>query len=321
MRACPLVIFREICAVTFEKRVFPSAAMAAWLLCSGVGASAAPLDFIFGKKAADAEAAQPDPKQRLWRLAEFTRVELVPREQDAAANQHPAQWTADMLRRQLALVRIDHRNETQPLFGDDELSELAGALSQALALAGPADDVLLLSTNRRGGGVFVAPFGVTARLFVQDGSLQLIVNDTRLDFVDAYRGTHVAPSFMFGSRAKASKAVLRSASGASRRADWLSLPAGLPAAATPVAPAAAAVAPAGPAVAVAPATAAGPVAAQSLAPSPAAAPAAASTARPREPASADAIEQRLITLKRLLDRGLISEAEYQQMRRDVLQSL
>jgi hypothetical protein len=50
------------------------------------------------------------------------------------------------------------------------------------------------------------------------------------------------------------------------------------------------------------------------APAPAPAPRAA-------PASADEIEQRLLTLKRLRERGLISEEEYQQKRREILQAL
>ena len=44
-------------------------------------------------------------------------------------------------------------------------------------------------------------------------------------------------------------------------------------------------------------------------------------ARPRDPGFADEIEQRLLTLKRLRERGLISEEEYQQKRRDILQLL
>ena len=48
---------------------------------------------------------------------------------------------------------------------------------------------------------------------------------------------------------------------------------------------------------------------------------AAAPARPAAPASADEIEQRLLTLKRLRERNLISEEEYQQKRREILQAL
>jgi len=44
--------------------------------------------------------------------------------------------------------------------------------------------------------------------------------------------------------------------------------------------------------------------------------------RPASPAAiGDDIEQRLLLLKRLRDKGLISEEEYQHKRRDVLQKL
>jgi hypothetical protein len=65
-------------------------------------------------------------------------------------------------------------------------------------------------------------------------------------------------------------------------------------------------------------------------PTPAAAPAAAAATpvqpaaapgRARDPAFYDEQEQRLRTLKRLRDNNLISEDEYQQKRREVLQQL
>ena len=306
-----------------ETRWLPSAVVLGALLCASVPASSAPLDFIFGKKAADTAAGPLDPKQRVWRLGEFTYVQLVPREKDAADNQHPAQWAPESLRQQLALVRTELRKDGQALFDDEELGALVLPLSQALSLAGPGDDVLLLSTHRRGSGIFVAPFGITARLFVQDGALQLIVHDARLDFVDAAIGTRVTPSFTFGSRAKAGVAALQSASAVSRRADWLSIPAGLPAgpAPAPTIPATASALPPPAMAPAAPQSVAGPGVTVKPNPSPAVVVTPAQGVRPREPASADEIEQRLVTLKRLLDRQLISPEEYQRMRKDVLQLL
>ena len=298
--------------MTIQRPWLPSALLFGWLLFASVPAHAAVLDFLFGKKAEEAESTQLDPKQRNWRLGEFTTVELAPREPDAASNQHPAQWSADALRQRLALVHVDLRGVSQPLFAPDELGALVVPLSQALALAKPDDDVLLLSTHRRGSGILIAPFGITARLFVQDGNLQFIVHDARLDFVDTYIGTRVSPRFTFGSRVKAGNVALQSVSATSRRADWLSIPAGAPAAAAALAPPAAASippasVPAAPPVAVKPASS----------PQAAAAP----VVRPRDPGFAEEIEQRLLTLKRLLDKRLISEEEYQQKRKEVLQLL
>ena len=298
--------------MTIEKPWLPCALLFSWLLFASVPAHAAVLDFLFGKKAGEADSTQLDPKQRSWRLGEFTTVELVPREPDAASNQHPAQWSVDALRQQLALVHVDLRGVSQPLFAADELGALVQPLVHALALAKPDDDVLLLSTHRRGNGILIAPFGITARLFVQDGGLQLIVHDARLDFVDTYIGTRIGPRFTFGSRVKAGNVALQSVSATSRRADWLSIPAGVPAAAA--APAAATAA----SIPPAPALLAPPVAAKpASSPQSTAAPA----VRPRDPGFAEEIEQRLLTLKRLLDKRLISEEEYQQKRKEVLQLL
>jgi hypothetical protein len=68
------------------------------------------------------------------------------------------------------------------------------------------------------------------------------------------------------------------------------------------------------------AAAAAPVPADATKPRPATA-APAATPRLRDPGFAEEVEQRLLTLKRLFDRGLISEAEYQQKRKEVLQLL
>ncbi len=250
--------------------------------------------------------AAPEPTRRSWPIGQFTSVDLVAREPDGLDNQHPADWPPELLRRQLGAVRTNTVDGPAALFSADELDALVVPLSQALALAKPKDDVLLLSTSRRGGAFFIAPSGVTARLFVLDGALQLIVHDARLDFYNTYVGSRIEPTFKFGSRSKAGNAVLQSPAAMSRRGDWLAISPTGAAAAVPVAPTVPAAAPA--------AEAAKPR------PPPATAPAAAPP-RPRDPGFAEDVEQRLLVLKRLFDRGLITEAEYQQKRKDVLQSL
>ena len=211
-----------------------AAALCLSLAGLGMPAQAAVFDFLFGKKEAEAVS----PAQRNWSLGQFTAIELVARELDAPVNQHPADWPAGKVRQQLASVSAMVDGVLQPLFFETELDTLAGPVSQALSVAGPNDDLLLLSTHRRGGGIFVPPSAVTARLFVQDGRLQLIVRDARLDFYNQYLGSRAAPTFSYGTRATAGTAVLRSEAAASRRADWLSISAEVSAAA-PSLPAAA----------------------------------------------------------------------------------
>ena len=277
--------------------------------------------------------------ERNWSLGQFTSIELVPREPGASDNQHPAAWSAELLRRQLGGVRAIVDGKSEPLFHPDELDALAEPLSQALAAARPEDDVLLLSTHRRGGPFFISPMGLTARLFAQNGTLQLIVHDARLDYYNRYLGSKVMPTFTFGSRDKPGGAVLVGATAANQRKDWVSISAVAPAAigSPNPAPAPAPVSAAGPAAAPAAPTAApvqpsavgnpGPLVAPLTPPRdsarPAAAPPAAATRvpRPRDAGFAEEVEQRLLTLKRLFDKGLITEAEYQQKRKEVLQLL
>lgn len=151
--------------------------------------------------------------------------------------------------------------------------------------------------------MFLAPTAVTARLFVQGGQLQLIVRDARFEFYDTYRGTHQPPRFDFGSRTANGSASLRSAGATNRRADWLSIP---------LVPVSVQAAPANPAMPAAAPAAVAPT------PSPAAAPV---VRKPLDAAGAEDIERRLETLKRLRDKGLITEEEYQHKRKEILQLL
>lgn len=244
--------------------------------------------------------------QRSWRIAQFTTVKLVDKEPHAANNLHPAAVDAAALRTQLGAIQVAVRDGIEPLLVDEELAEIIPVVVRALSLAKPGDDVLLLSHARRGGRMAV-PTAVTARLFVNAEGFNVVVNDARLSFIGDYVNTHVEPKFVYGSRTHPSAASLKSASAVSKRGDWVVIP-------------------------VASLVAAGPALAQPARPAPvavAATPApvgvVATPAVPAAPGSpaavGDEIEQRLVTLKRLRDKNLISEEEYQQKRKEILQRL
>lgn len=283
------------------RSILPVAVLAASTLMTAP-ASAGLLDGLLGGSKAEPDRA--DSRRRLWPIRDFSSVQLVARESNSAPNQHPAKLNPETLRRQLATVRFASGNATRPLFTADETEDLVDPLVQAFANAGPGDDVLLLSSARRSDAILMRPMAVTARLFVQGGQLQMIVHDARFDFYNDYVGSKKDPVFTYGSRTGAAAVTLSADAAASVRGDWLVLPltapavnaATLPPAAAPAAPATA------PAAPVAPAAAATPL-------------------RPRDPGFADEVEQRLVTLKRLRDKGLISEEEYQQKRREILQAL
>jgi Short C-terminal domain len=284
-------------------------------LCSPP-ARAGLLDGLFGTSAAPATA---EPGRREWTLRDFTSVRLVPREAGASPNEHPQQVNPDGLRQALAQVQVNLPGGAEPLFAGDELADLVEPLAQALAAARPQDDLLLLSSSRRGKGLFVPPMAITARLFFQGGALNLVVADARRDFYNQYIGSRQAPEFTYGSRAQAGRALLRSSLGSSPRADWLVLPSGATAAVAAPPPPPIVAAPTVPGVA-APAAPPPPAAAAPRPASPAVA-AAAAAPRAREILSGDEAESRLTTLKRLRERGLITEDEYQQKRKDILSQL
>ena len=287
------------------------AALACCALLAATPAQAGVMDKLFGADTSSAPSTPTPPAtrgQRSWPIRDFTRVELVPREAGAPDNQQPAQLSTEALRQQLAQIEFTGPNGRLPLFTADEIGDLATPLVQALGNAGPGDDVLLLSSYRREGGILVAPKAVTARIFVQGGSLQIIVNEARHDFYDLYRGTDVRPKFTYGSRTTQGVAVLHSTGATNRRPDWISIPL------QPEGSAAASVAPA---AAPPPSLQATPTAAQRTAPVgalPAPRPAVA-------PARADDFERRLETLQRLHEKHLITEDEYQQKRKEILQQL
>ncbi len=231
-----------------------------------------------------APAVAADAPRRVWQIGEFTSVQRVPREAGSEPNQHPRVLAPEQLRSLLASVRVLIKGKAQPLFVSDEIGDLIEPLAQALAAADPGDDLLLLSATRRGDNVLAPATGLTARLFVQADQLHLIVHDARLEFMGAWIGTRIPHKFSYGTRSQASDVVLQSATGQTRRSDWQALPLGAASAASGSAPAA----PAAPA---------------------------------RDNGFYQEQEQRLRGLKRLLEQGLVSEAEYQQKRREILQTL
>ncbi len=245
-----------------------------------------------------ARAAAPDRTQ--WKLANFTWVNRVPAEPGALANAHPATLSDETITTALSPVLATVEGQSVPLFTKDELAGLTKALREAFALAKPGEDLVLLSSNRRGGLFMEVAQGLTARLFVREGALNLIVHDARLPFLDRYYADNTLPKFDYGSRRTASTESLQAPGATNHRKDWLALP--LTAAPVP-APVLAAVI-----TAVAP-----PAAVPAPAPAP--------PAVVRDAAFYEAQAQRLKALKKLRDENLLTEAEYQEKREVILKTL
>ncbi len=283
--------------------------MAAGLLATSAClamAAPGPMDFLYTSGSpprADTAGAQP----RVWKVAEFSALRLVAAEPGSVPGDHPVTLNAQRWRSLLAQVELLGEGDRRtPLFSADELAELAPLLARAMAQAGPGDDLLLLSTSRRG-NLLSTPLSVTARLFVQAGQLNLIVHEARRDAYSEFRAVRLLPVFEFGSRSRASATRLVAETPAqARRPDWITWPLQAGAAVDP---------PAAPSAAAAPVVGSAPAVAASGA-APAKAP-----PRSRDAAFYAEQEERLRGLQRLRDAGLLSEEEYQQRRRVILDSL
>jgi hypothetical protein len=252
----------------------------------------------------------------------YDRVRIEQSEPGApAAYAHPvASVGTEQLRAALAaLRRTDSRNAE--LFNDDELASIVPPLVQALAEVTPQQEVTFAVAGRHGAlGPLVERSVTTGRMFHSADGLELIVGLAHRPFEGQFLATGLLIAFEPGRRAAPVDPNLRLAPQGTlgqRRSDWVTLAVGPAAmAAPPAVPAPAAAAPAAPAAApAAPAAVAAP-----LAP---AAPPAAAQAQPgtRTPAFLAEQEERLKTLKRLRDQNLITEDEYQQKRREILQLL
>ncbi len=284
----------------------------------------------------------------------FSYVRLETREPGAALNQHPASVDPQALRSLLARLQLPG-SRAEPLFNDDELNELVPPLLQALARATPEQDVTFAISGQHGFmGPLAARVVTTARVFFQDGRMNLVFGLVRRDFESQYKATGYLIAFEPGKRASAvdrSAQVIAAYGAERRRADWLVLdpqatppsapvaapmppavvvpaPAAAAATATPAAPAA----PAAPSAASTSATPVAPAAAAASVSTPATTPPGppsrtAGATAPAAPAAPDAetiyrnVSERLKALDKLRASGLISDQEYQEKRRELLRQL
>ena len=236
---------------------------------------------------------------RKWAFSPHSYLARTAAEPGAPANSQPLKVDEAALVRALGTLQFISKGNPEPLFIPAEAQALAKALTEALAQVGPGEDLQLLSTWKRNQSFMSDGLGVTGRVFVQDGRINLIVRETRLEWVFQYNLTDTMPSFDFGSRALASRTVLTAPAADLRRPDWIVLTLA-PGEAAPVPPST-------PAAALAPL----PPQSASAAPAP-----------PREarqaPWSAASVEERLQTLKRCRDQGLINEEEYARKKQELL---
>lgn len=230
-------------------------------------------------------SAAPPTARRQWDLSPFSWLRRSPAERGAAPNSHPVQVSAKALEQALGSVLVASPQGEEHLFDPNESNELSRPLSEALAVALPGDDIELVSTVKRLGAISPYALTVTARLFVVEGKLNLLVHDARWDVAFAYTLTLQMPEYKFGSRTQASKVAMKAEGAERRRPDWLVLPLTL------------------------------------SAPAPAAAVAPAPASLPAAPVPSLNLEQRFLRLKQLREQNLITEDEFAKRKQELLKEI
>jgi len=104
----------------------------------------------------------------------FVRIEHI--EPEAGENTQPFDVSEDALKQALRSLRVKGNfGNAEPVFTDDELTTMVPALATALAKAGPKEDVTFASPGRHGLFGDNSPRTVTTgRLFVRNQQLNLI---------------------------------------------------------------------------------------------------------------------------------------------------
>ncbi len=224
-------------------------------------------------------------------------VRLVPIEPGAPPNAHPFAISASQLRQLLAGVEVRGATSIRkaPVFTKEELETIVPPLASALAKAGPNQDVTFAVTGHRGIFGRASPKTVTTgRLFASGDSLHLIFGLMQERVDSGTLGyTVLSPTLTPGARSRRiGDSIWKIEPGPGRfreqRGDWLvfdrsAMP---PPEALQAAPAAPDMKPGGEA-----------------------------------PAKAQEIENRLRVLDALKEKGVITEQEYLERRRAILEQL
>jgi hypothetical protein len=264
--------------------------------------------FILISSTSNASAA----RQTLWESRDqFVALELQERSSSDQKLDHPLNLPVETLTAQLAslTVRTAESNKITPLLSAAAIDLIAPHLQQALSTATADQDVTFAVIGLQTAlyGFAKSPKVTTGRIFRQGGQLNLIIGQMQLDVNE--RADRRLEPFIPGSRQQpvSNEWALQPQPGQDSfkllRNDWVAFGEGW---AAPV---------------IQPTAVASPVAAQPVAEKQAVP----SSAPPAKPApqqtAAQRVAERLSTLKELHSKGLITEDEYRNKRREILDGL
>lgn len=246
-----------------------------------------------------------NPEQKLpWGELDFVR--LVERD-GGVANAHPVSLDVKQVATALSSVLVKPLREERELFSDDEVKKLAPIIVAALKVAGPNQDLAFVVSGQHAWAGLIPPaLTNSGRIFFADGKLNVLLGMLQVDVAgDKRYGSRQDPSFNLGARASATKGIrivgVTEGEAHVIREDWIALTPGVAAA---------------PAMTNAPAAGGTPANAATAVPAP--------TLRAPE-VTQDGFyskqEGRLRALQRMKDQGLLTDAEYQAKRAEILKAL
>ncbi len=154
------------------------------------------------------------------------RDEYVRLESSDTTNEHPAQLSPAEVRASLASISVQMPDSAISLFSHKELETLSEPVSKALAAAKPNEDVTIAIIGMHPGVISQENRVTTARLFVQQHKLNVIVGDVHKE-IDYEEDRRLNP-FTAGTRAQ-SKTPSRplvaqtGQSAVNQRKDWVAI--------------------------------------------------------------------------------------------------
>ena len=162
------------------------------------GQYVSPLNPYSGRKIIFAKKDDSEVLRYVYRSSlDFVRIERI--EPGVSDNTHPFEISIDTLRQRLASLTL----KDVPVFSNDELNRIVPYLAAALAKASPKEDVTFAVTGKHGLFGNVSPKTVTtARIFDHDQRLHVIFGEMHNPFALSLQGTDILQPFTPGRRAE-----------------------------------------------------------------------------------------------------------------------
>jgi len=157
-----------------------------------------PLNPYSGRKVIFSKKDGPEVLRYVYQSSfDFVRIERI--ERGAPDNAHPFEISIDSLRQRLASLKL----KDEAVLTSDELDKIVPYLTAAFAKASPKEDITFALTGKHGlFGKVSSKTVTTARIFARDQRLHVIFGEMHDPFALALQGTDILQPFTLGKRAE-----------------------------------------------------------------------------------------------------------------------